>query len=206
MTTKNSPHIWYDDGRLQIFDIRHLLPKHDKKRYRVKPDRKIKKVIVHQTAGHAYEGLEGPRGTALWHVNGRNWPGVAYHFYVPYWHPNEAAHRGWLPELPPDIVYLCNHPDTRCYHTKYHNAHGIGVVCQGRFATRHDPKVQPYDEQPTIHLPLTQFAAVRKLWAFLKKRYGLPKTALTGHSLVWPGRKVSCPGDFLEGWIRGVRG
>jgi hypothetical protein len=176
---------------LQILDARPALPSHPEKAYGQRPLSRIKYAIWHHSAGAVRPGLSGPIGTARTHVTERDWPGIAYHYYIPYLGPPRG----------PALVYSCQSLRTWAYHTgPGYNDTGIGVVCQGCFASRHNPKQGPFKGQPTPGPSDHQQVASWELWIYLQDRF--PAIELAGHYLAG---KPTCPGDELEAWIEEVR-
>lgn len=188
--------------------------------YRKRPVQQISWVIVHQSAGNALMGLDAPYKIARFHTSepkyklgpdgkpmyrtvrgrkrkwwiggGRGWPAIAYHFVIP---------------AVPDVVdgkfevYRCLDDDVHSYHTgPGHNRSGVGVVVAGRYKSRHAPKHGGLD-RPDLSATL----ALRELVLdYLLPRYSLDKIeGLLGH---FDAGKLTCPGDWLEQWVRFHRG
>jgi len=189
------PEAPYTDDAIKVVDITDDLKKHHSKKYRRTKARPINRVILHHTAGGVTPGLRGPESTAEWCVNGRGWPGMPYHVYVPY-----------TPMIDGDgrmIVWQTQDFDVRSYHTGGgQNKHGIGVVCQGLFVSPYCLKT--LKRQPTPDPSEAQKTAIRHVWTWLSGLYGLsPDPSLSCHA--WHG-KPACPGRWLEDWVRRMRG
>lgn len=176
---------------LQILDATPALPKHPTKKYSQRPLTRIQYAIWHHSAGAVRPGLDGPIGTAKSHVEERGWPGIGYHYYIPYLGPPRG----------PALVYQVNSLRTWAYHTGAPwNASGIGVLCQGCFVSRHNPGQGPIKNQQTQGPSDHQQVASWELWIYLQDRF--PALELMGHYLAG---KPTCPGDELEAWIEEVR-
>ena len=123
-------------------------------------------------------------------IGGRNWPGFAYHVFIPY-----------APELDSEgrmIIYQTQEFDVRGTHTGGgQNAKGIGVVCQGLFVSKYVKK-QP-KRQPTPDPSEAQKVAAESVWKWLSEAFALTaKPALSVHA--WHG-KPACPGQYLVNWV-----
>ncbi len=110
---------------IEINDITNELPKHATKRYRQRPLSNVDTIVIHHTATRPSISAEA---IARYHVsaNGRNWPGIAYHFVIP----------------PDGRVLQTNALETMSYHVGTHNDHTIGVCLVGNFTY-----APPTDEQ-----------------------------------------------------------
>lgn len=182
--------------------------------------RRIDHVIIHQSAGNFTAGVEAPIKIAQFHTSppkykrdetgaivyrkvhgkprkwwiggGRGWPTIAYTFVIP---------------AVPDVVdgkfevYRCNDDDVWSYHTgPSFNSHGVGVVVAGFYESRH---VVNSMERPAPDLT-AQIALRELVLDYLLPRYSLgPDGGLMGH---FDAGKAACPGDFMEQWIRYLRG
>lgn len=172
------------------------------------PNRRVEEVIVHHSGGNLLSGQTAPLRIAQFCVarpkyelkdgrqrlvgGGRGWPGIAYTFVVP---ARPAVQDGRL------VVYRC-WPDTMVsWHTGAgHNTRGVGVCVAGSYRSRH---VRGSDLEPKPDA--TAMVALEGLVVdYLLPRYGItPKSGLLGH---FDAGKPTCPGDFLEFWVRGLRG
>jgi len=193
MTPAPPPHPIFRAPHFQILKIDHLIPSNPDQRYRPRALAQIKRVIVHHTAGPVIDGWAGPAATARTHTKERKWPGIGYHFFVPY---NSPASDGT------PTAYLTQPLRAWAYHTgPGWNQPGIGVACQGCFSSRHDPDQGPIRAQPTQGPSYHQYRALWALWGYLCDRF--PGLKLYGH---FDAGKTTCPGDDLEHWIRLTRG
>ena len=186
-----APEAPYSDATIVVHDITADLPRHKTKRYKRVEARPIGHVVLHHTAGGTAPGLRGPMSTGRWFVHGRKWPGFAYHVFVPYAPELDSAGRL--------IIWQTQHFDVHSYHTgRGMNKHGLGVVCQGAFASKY---YKPKPGKPR-HPSEAQQLAVAHVWAWLQGLYGLPDSALTTHAR---HEKPACPGQWLDDWAARVR-
>ncbi len=198
------------------------LPSHGS--YRQIPKRTIRHVICHQSAGNSINGEDAAIRIAAFHSGapkyklkengeiqyrkvrgklrkhwiggGRGWPGIAYQFVVP---------------TIPDVidgkmeVYRTHNDETRSYHTGgTFNTYGVGVVVAGMYRSRHSHSTSSkIRDKPDD----TAAMALRELVLdYLLPRYELApgdENALMGH---FDAGKAACPGDFIEQWVRSMRG
>jgi hypothetical protein len=202
-----------------VQDVASELPRHRNwpwnhsrsARYRLIDGREVDRVYWHHTAGRIPRGVKGPMATASFCVadpdpenprhGGRGWPGMPYHLFIPF-----------VPETTPAgqiVVYQCQPFDMASWHTggkdergRGRNRYGVGVVCQGCFWSRHDPKRKPLPGQ-TGRPSTAQLVASHALWTgYLKPRLGLTNRQLSGH---FEAGKPTCPGDVLEAWVKQVQ-
>jgi hypothetical protein len=179
-------------------------------------NRRIEHVVVHQSDGPFTAGVRAPLGIARFHTGtpiyktdaggqviyvngkpkwiggGRGWPGAGYQFCV------SAA-----PEVQDGkfVVYRMHDDDVWSWHTgKHHNRRGVGVVVAGMYASRHAPG---NDDARMTPDPGAVTALEELVLTYLLPRYQLDATDLLGH---FDAGKAACPGDFLEQWVRHVRG
>lgn len=189
--------------------------------YRRVPGRKITEVIVHQSAGPFREGIAAAEGIARFAAarpiykeddngqiaykttrsgkripirkgGGRGWPGVPYTFVIPA-----------MPETVDGKieVYRCWDDEWRTWHTGgSHNSNGVGVCVAGWYKSRWIRK-DVGREQPDELAMMGLTALVND---YLLPRYGIKaEKGLFGH---FDFGKPTCPGDFLEQWVRDARG
>lgn len=167
-------------------------------------DRPVQKAWVHHTAGNVKErGFKAPLATASFiirdprvvgdavdHRYGRGWPGIPYHFYIPFSPERDAKER-----LP--VVYQCWPASWLTWHTKGHNRAGVGVVLQGNF------DIRPGKPGADGHPSLRQFELLAALWdEYLKPALALEDGDLYGHA---DATKPACPGGTVYDWILGRR-
>lgn len=190
-------------------------------RYVQVPNRPIRTVVYHHTAGGMYEGIEAveriadyatappiyarnPDGSIQTYTvrgkikrriigGGRGWPGIPYTFVIP---GRPEAKDGKL------VLYRIWDDSWRTFHTGgLANSFGVGVVVGGWYASRHDllnPHAHP---RPTEEAMVCADA----LADYLMDRYQLQLGPDTLQSHAELG-KPACPGDFLENWVRVKRG
>jgi len=85
----------------------------------------ITDITVHHTAGGVSETL---RDIALWHINGKQWPGIAYHFVI----------------SKDGTIYQVNPVDAYTKHNGFNNRGAIGVCLQGNFEENYPSSAQIY--------------------------------------------------------------
>jgi N-acetyl-anhydromuramyl-L-alanine amidase AmpD len=103
-------------------DERDLL-QHDKQSKLITAD--ITDITVHHSAGNANETLND---IALWHINGRNWPGIAYHFVID----------------KDGTIFQTNQIGAYTFHNGFNNRGAIGICLQGNFETGYPDSKQIY--------------------------------------------------------------
>jgi len=208
--------IVFENELIAIQDITEELPRHPNwpynhkrsARYRELLDREIDRVYWHHTAGSIPGGIKGPMATAGYCVadpdpedrrhGGRGWPGMPYHFFIPY--EPEVIKAQQI------VIYQCQPLDIWSWHTggkdehgRSRNKYGVGVVCQGCFWSRHDPGRKPLRGQTGWPSP-AQTIASSELWlSYLKPELGLINAQLSGH---FEAGKPTCPGEILEAWVQ----
>ncbi len=179
-------------GRVVIYDVAHLLPKHKVKKWRTRRG-DIVRCYVHHSGRDGAEGFDGFRNSASYSTrkkrrrNGtmmEGWAGTPYTFWIPD-----------LPDLDPEgriIVYRGNPDEMRTYHTGGRaNTHGVSWCFQGN-RTKKGPSPE-------------QVEAWKAFVPYATRRYGLrleeswapfcPHSA----SRKWGGSgKKACPGPFIE--------
>jgi len=169
---------------LTVHDLRGELPEHPSKRYRRRTMSEVKGLCVHHNAGAAKGRVTAFRD-ASYHVERRNWPGLAYFAQVG----------------PAGEVYICNDIEACGYaqgtrqRIGDENREFVAIAVQGAFASKYHPDL----DEPA----LVQIATVLRMWDVISSMIGLTSEALFGH---FDLGKASCPGWTLEGVIRAVRG
>ena len=169
------------------------------------PNRQVRKIFVHQTAGGSRDGYEACTRLADWITRspkfgerrgrqvrvggGRGFPGAPYTFLVPH---RPDVHEGKF------VVYRLWDDEWVTWHTRRQNKHGVGVAFAGSFRTRHNPRFS--DRKPT---DLALAAGQELIADYLMPRYGVGWDDVGGH---FDAGKPTCPGDDLEAWIRRQRG
>lgn len=102
------------NGIPPIQNIIDQLPNHSTKVYPKRDISQVTTIVVHHTAS------EAPLiNQAKYHVNGRRWPRIGYHFVIAN-----------------DKVYQTNYLDTESYHTSGNNRTGIGIAILGDLTKR----------------------------------------------------------------------
>lgn len=95
-----------------IKDIRTELTKHKTLSYKRRNIDDITDVIIHHSA------MEGtPKDFSDYHVNNKNWPGLAYHYMI--------DKKGQ--------IYLCNQISFITYHCQNNNSKSIGICFIGNY-------------------------------------------------------------------------
>jgi hypothetical protein len=97
-----------------IHDIVNDLPTHPTKEYGTRPRSDITTLVVHHTTGDPFQPIEN---IASYHVNGKGWPGIGYHFVI------DGAGK----------IHMTNYPETWSYHSNYANPYAMAVCMQGNF-------------------------------------------------------------------------
>jgi hypothetical protein len=175
-------------GGIALHDAHADLPKHRMKRYIPRDLSAICRIYVHHSGALGRSGLEGAKASAAYDIREHDWPGAAYH----YWIPAESMidDQGRL------CVLRMQRDNVHSYHTGWlANHHGIGVCLQGN--TTEDP------------LTTSHVECLEALLPWLRERYDLGGEWLSMHSESgrWGGHaKPSCPGNNAEAWIRAYRG
>lgn len=102
------------NGIPQVQNIIDQLPNHPTKVYAKRDLSQVTTLVVHHMAS------EAPLiNQAKFHVNGRKWPRIGYHFV-----------------LANGMIYQTNYLDTESYHTKGNNRIGIGIAILGDLTKR----------------------------------------------------------------------
>lgn len=191
-------------GGVSLYDVSHLLPKHKRKRYKVRDVEKIDRAFVHHSGAMGKLGFEGLEASARYSireikrenedgemvVRKKAWPGFAYHLWIQNGDP-------WTVDRDPGgnlVVYMGNRFETRSYHTGGDaNTFGVGVVLQGNTTT--GGLSWAHEESLEAVLP------------WLRDEHGLSyPSGLGWHSIAdtMDGkRKPTCPGKGAEMWLRG---
>jgi N-acetyl-anhydromuramyl-L-alanine amidase AmpD len=130
----------------------------------------IDTLIIHHTAG-------SPTGStyaiASFHVDGRGWPGIGYHFLI--------GADGTIEQT--------NHLETVSYHASYTNDTSVGISLKGSFVGNLQP-------------PDAQIDAVAWLVNKLKGELNIERV-IGHKETDWaqqPGNGTQCPGDTWELW------
>jgi len=97
-----------------IVDLIGALPVHPTKTYDERALAQIRRLVLHHTAGPA---TQTPVQIAQFHVGGRDWPGIAYHYLV----------------RDDGTVYKCWPARTVTYCVRGHNASSLCVALIGDF-------------------------------------------------------------------------
>lgn len=172
---------------LNYVDLRKKLPWHPKKKWRKRSEKDIIAVCFHQTFGG-----DDPKKTNEYHIGPNHisetgCPHICYTYYV-----NKQG-----------TVYLCNdhtdvpwsqNADDRKGHPGDENRHCISVV----FGMREESLASRGRGGPTKR----QILAFKRVWRYLKHRYGLENNAIFGH---YHFGKGACPGPSLSAEIEAIR-
>lgn len=107
-------------NKRQILDVTNKLPTNGS--WKKRPLSDITDITIHHSAGGANEAL---RNIAFWHINGRDWPGIAYHYVIE----------------KDGTIYQTNSVSSWTYHNGFNNRGAIGICLLGNFETGYpDPK------------------------------------------------------------------
>jgi len=123
-------------GDPTIHNIVDDLPKSTTSSYSTRPRTDITQLIIHHTTGDPFQSIYN---IASYHVNGKGWPGIGYHFVI------DGAGK----------IYMTNYPETLSYHSNYANPYGMAICMQGNFMYTWPSNAQ--------------LAACRQLIAYLKR-------------------------------------
>ena len=178
-------------------------------------DRKIAKVLVHQTAGGYHPAEDQLLNTNsffitdptwkknpkfgqpkqpewLWTGMGRGWPGFAYTFFVPY-APETCNGRF--------IIYKCNDLELVTWHTgDGQNESGVGLAFQGYFLS--EPDITHPMKGQDGHPSEEQMGILPAFWY----EYAIPNLGATDLSGHFEHGKPTCPGDDLREKVQEIRG
>jgi hypothetical protein len=109
---------------LPFVDISADLPQHPTKRYDKRDLSQIEQIVVHHVG---VDAVVPPERTARYHVNTKDWPGIAYHFYA-------TMNGDAFQTQPLDIIsYHCG---GMC------NVKSIGICLEGRWMDKEPPEAQ----------------------------------------------------------------
>jgi hypothetical protein len=113
----------YPGAAYEIVDIVDELPKHPTKEYNTRSLGAIDDLIIHHTVSPDSRTSEQ---IAVYHVNTKDWPGIAYHFVI-------GADGG---------IEQTNRLETISYHARDANGYSVGIALKGDFTS-----LYPTDEQ-----------------------------------------------------------
>ena len=197
-----------DPPEVNIEYIVDNLPKHATKVYDTRPLEAIDTLVVHHTTGAPFQDIAN---IASYHVNGKGWPGIGYHFVI------DGAGK----------VYQTNRLATKSYHAGNYsnpsdeNFYTIGIALEGHFGPGTDdaffveggiPFETKYLTNETVKYaanwtasppPAAQLAATEALIAYLRGFLGMP-AAVAGHREI-PGASTACPGSTFLEWLPDLR-
>lgn len=146
-----------------IEDIVDDLPRHATKRFDTRPLSQITEIVLHHTGETA---PLTPQQIARWHVNNRDWPGIAYHFYI----------------RRDGKIYQTHYMETISYHAHSPaNERSVAVCLEGDF--RRD-KQRPSQNQ---------LEALSSTLSYIRKT--LPQTLNVIPHKAAPNNSTECPGD-----------
>lgn len=174
---------------IALYDVSHLLPKHDWKKWHRRNPKKIKRLYIHHSgADHPdRHGFDALKDSAFYSVAHLEWPGTAYQFWA-----SRFADRTLHREL---VLYQANRLHFRTWHTGFlANGHGISLALEGNTSKQgltHDQR-----EILEAFIPYARKFGIR-----------LPK-GLSGHweACRFGGKcKKSCPGDAAKAWVTAYR-
>lgn len=152
-----------------ILNLVGELPVHKTKVYSSRKLNSIRRIILHHSAGLV---SASPTAIALYHVNGRDWPGIGYHFYI-------TAN---------GTIFQVNSLETISWHAGGNNEDSIGICLAGTFLG-----VDP---------PGEQLSAARMLVQWLMWKLDIREEDVIGHKEAYPAGSggTACPGDTWEKW------
>lgn len=183
-------------GGIVLYDVSHLMPTHATKQYRTRRPSRIIRAYHHHSGALGSDGFRGAYNSSRYVVtkkdkngNDAGWPGAAYTFWFSY--VPDYDHAGNM------VIYRLNPDNLRSYHTgKKANDHGIGICWQGNLQGM-DPS-------------MAQYEMAEGFCPWVNENY--PNIVMpNGHSFhSEAGRfggktKASCPGPFVEEWVRDWR-
>ncbi len=115
-------------GAPVILDIVDELPKHSTKHYGTRKLTDITTLTIHHTVGWAAgDDMTAIKAIANFHVNGRGWPGIGYHYVIP----------------PSGDIYQTNYDETWSYHVGLPgNGYAVGIALGGDFTNTPPPQRQ----------------------------------------------------------------
>jgi hypothetical protein len=161
-----------------LWDARQDLPWLGVYHERRKP---IRWAIIHHSGKLGRPGLEGPMGSARYVIRAKGWPGIPYHYWIPY-HPLIIGSQL--------IVLRCNADDRRSWHTQGYPDTGLATVLQGDLG-----EAGPSE---------SQLECLEALLPWQAERHELDlREALTWHSE--RGKKQACPGPGAVRWLEAYR-
>jgi len=189
--------------RVALYDVSHLLPEHDVKRYRTRDPKSIRYLIAHKSGADGRAGFAGLRASVNYVVKYKKtrskptgYPGSTYTFWIPQEFDRDNDHRL--------IVYRAQRDDVVSWHTGGGmNAVGASVCFQGNYDGDGDGMAS---RAPS----LDQFEAAEELIRYASGLYGIDLHgfddehgwSLTGH---WEHGKSVCPGDAIKAWVKRIR-
>jgi N-acetyl-anhydromuramyl-L-alanine amidase AmpD len=163
-----------EEQYLKFTSIVESLPQHPEDNYNTRPIEEITTLTIHHTVSPPDRPISS---IAYYHVNNRDWPGIAYHYVI--------TDQG--------EIFQTNYLTTKSYHAGSLNAPGdenlwsVGIALQGDFS--HEPP------------PEAQLEATRNLIAYLKGQLG--DLDVLPHRLM-PGAETACPGNTFMDWLPGL--
>lgn len=107
----------------EIIDITFDLPKHPTKSYSTRSLDDIETLTIHHTVSPPDRAIES---IAEFHISGRDWPGIAYHFVI----RDDGS------------IYQTNMLESISYHCGSSNGYSVGIALQGDFTNAPPPDAQ----------------------------------------------------------------
>lgn len=157
-----------------VDDIVNELATHPTREYDTRSLADITTITIHHAASNST-----PWQMASYHVNGRGWPGIGYHYVI----------------MADGTTYQTQYPETKSYHAGSYDAPGdenlwsLAVCLSGNFQTA-PPSQRQQD-------------AARDLVAWLKTQLSIEQ--VLGHRDM-PGAQTACPGNTYVDWLPYVAG
>ncbi len=172
--------------------------------YKRSLSRHVSSVYVHSSSGPRAHGLAGVEDFARWVTasplfddagaivgGGRGWPACPHTFVIPT--TLEVVDGKYE-------LYRCWDDQWDTWHTGAgHNSHSVSVCVLGRYASRHTHN--PQSILRPDHVTIDALDAL--INDYLIPRYSITRQDIYGH---FDAGSPACPGDFLEKWVRSLRG
>lgn len=171
---------------IALWDVTTDLPTHKEKSWRTRKIGDVTEQYLHHSGRLGAPGFEGLRNSARYSARYRDWPGTAYHFWLPYDPVYDMDDRL--------VVYRCNADTTRTWHAGTGpNNRGLAVCLQG------NTTAAPLSDGQEMALPrLLRYNAERLDVVTVLGHYEA-NYAGDGHA------KPTCPGTHAVAWLVGRR-
>lgn len=144
--------------------------------------RKINKIFIHCSATKPDQNV-GAETIRDWHVNGRGWRDIGYHFVI---------RRNGTVETGRDLDHDGDIFEETGAHVRGHNAGSLGICLEGGFGSRED---DPF----LVHFNSSQRTALAAILVVLKGAF--PAATIHGHNEF---AAKACPGFQVQPWLKEV--